>query len=65
MQEDAILVKQTILENKEAFHQLVRKYRASIYTMILSKVRNVDDAQDINSGNLSGSLQGFIFAEKS
>jgi RNA polymerase sigma factor (sigma-70 family) len=47
MQEDAILVKQTILENKEAFHQLVKKYRASIYTMILSKVRNVDDAQDL------------------
>lgn len=47
MQEDAILVKQTILENKEAFHQLVRKYRVSIYTMILSKVRNVDDAQDL------------------
>jgi RNA polymerase sigma factor (sigma-70 family) len=47
MQEDAILVKQTLDGDEQAFHRLIMKYYAKIYALILSWVKNPEDAKDL------------------
>jgi RNA polymerase sigma-70 factor (ECF subfamily) len=47
MQEDAILVNQTLAGDEQAFHRLIVKYQSAIYRLILSYVRNPDDAQEL------------------
>ena len=45
--DDASLVKQTLEGNRQAFDSLVIKYNASIYKLILSYVKNPEDAQEL------------------
>jgi len=47
MQEDALWVKQTLAGDGEAFHRLIIKYYAAIYAVILSRVKNTEDARDL------------------
>jgi len=47
MQEDAILVQKTLEGDEQAFHRLIMKYYAKIYALILSWVKNPEDAKDL------------------
>jgi len=47
MQEDAILVQKTLEGAEQAFHCLIMKYYAKIYALILSWVKNPEDAKDL------------------
>ena len=47
MQKDALLVKQTLAGEHEAFHRLIIFYQSDIYAFILSWVRNPDDAKEL------------------
>ena len=47
MQKDALLVKQTLAGEHEAFHRLIISYQSDIYAFILSWVRNPDDAKEL------------------
>jgi len=47
MQSDANLVKQFLNGNEQAFHRLIVKYQPDIYALILSYVRNPEDAKEL------------------
>jgi RNA polymerase sigma factor (sigma-70 family) len=47
MQEDAILVQKTLDGDEQAFHRLIMKYYNKIYALILSWVKNPEDAKDL------------------
>ncbi|MEK7398021.1 MAG: sigma-70 family RNA polymerase sigma factor [Candidatus Poribacteria bacterium] len=47
MQEDAHLVEQTLVGDEQSFHSLIMKYYPSINALILSKIKNHEDAKDI------------------
>jgi RNA polymerase sigma factor (sigma-70 family) len=47
MQKDALLVKQTLAGEHEAFHRLIISYQSDIYAFILSWVGNPDDAKEL------------------
>jgi len=47
MSEDTLLIQQTLAGDEQAFHRLAVKYQSAIYSLILSYVRNPDDAQEI------------------
>lgn len=47
MQNDALLVRQTLVGDKQAFHQLIVRYQSDIYTFIMSYVKNTDDAKEL------------------
>jgi RNA polymerase sigma-70 factor (ECF subfamily) len=47
MKEDAQWVKQSIAGDERGFHRLIIKYQSAIYRLILSRVKNYDDAQEL------------------
>jgi len=47
MQEDAVLVKQTLSGDEQSFHCLIMKYYTAIYAMITSWVKSPEDAKDL------------------
>ena len=47
MQEDAYWVKQTLEGDGQAFHRLIMKYYTAIYALIMSWVKNTEDAKDL------------------
>jgi DNA-directed RNA polymerase specialized sigma24 family protein len=47
MQKDAFLVQQTLAGEHEAFHRLIILYQADIYALILSDVKNPEDAEEL------------------
>ncbi|MDQ1318234.1 MAG: hypothetical protein QG588_1892, partial [Candidatus Poribacteria bacterium] len=49
MQEDVLLIEQTIAGDETAFCLLVQKYHKPIYARILSVVHNPDDAEEITN----------------
>ena len=49
MQEDVLLVRQTLLGDEKAYHRLFRKYQKPIYAQILSMVQNLADAEELTN----------------
>lgn len=47
MQEDTFWVKQTLNDDGQAFHHLIIKYYPSIHALIMSYVKNHEDAEDL------------------
>jgi RNA polymerase sigma-70 factor (ECF subfamily) len=47
MQEDAVLVKQTLSGDEQSFHCLIMKYYTAIYAIITSWVKSPEDAKDL------------------
>ncbi|HGJ64700.1 TPA: sigma-70 family RNA polymerase sigma factor, partial [bacterium] len=47
MQRDAVLVKQTLAGDEQAFHRLIIFYQADINALVMSYVKNPDDAKEI------------------
>ena len=47
MQRDAFLVQQTLTGDEQAFHRLIIIYQADIYALVMSWVKNPDDAKDL------------------
>lgn len=47
MKEDAQWVKQTIAGDEQGFHRLIIKYQSAIYRLVLFRVENYDDAQEL------------------
>jgi len=50
MENDTLLVKQTLEGDKKAFHHLIEKYQTALYTLILAHVDSHDDAQELAQG---------------
>lgn len=46
-EKDVLLIHQTLLGNKAAFEKLVNKYSPAVYALVLSYVKNADDAEDL------------------
>ncbi|MBC8460387.1 MAG: sigma-70 family RNA polymerase sigma factor, partial [Deltaproteobacteria bacterium] len=49
MQEDVLLVHQTLSGDEKAYHRLFRKYQKAIYARILSMVQNPADAEELTA----------------
>jgi RNA polymerase sigma factor (sigma-70 family) len=47
MQKDAFLVQQTLAGEHEAFHRLIILYQADVYTLVMSWVKNPEDAKEL------------------
>lgn len=47
MHEDALLVRQALLGNESSYCRLIQKYHNSIYALILSIVKNPQDAEEL------------------
>jgi len=47
MQKDALLVQQTLAGDEQAFHRLIIGYQADIYALVMSWVKNPDDAKEL------------------
>jgi len=58
MSEDTLLIQQTLAGDEQAFHHLAVKYQSAIYSLILSYVRNPDDAQEIMQDVFLKAYQG-------
>jgi len=58
MQEDKLLVKQTLAGDEQAFHRLIMKYYAAIYALIMSWVKNPEDAKDLTQEVFLEAYQG-------
>jgi RNA polymerase sigma factor (sigma-70 family) len=64
MQEDTNLVKQTIEGDEKAFHRLIMKYYTAIHALILSWVKNPEDAKDIVQDVFLEAYQGLSSLKK-
>ena len=47
MQKDAFLVQQTLAGEHEAFHRLIILYQANVYALVMSWVKNPEDAKEL------------------
>jgi RNA polymerase sigma-70 factor (ECF subfamily) len=58
MQEDKLLVKQTLSGDEQGFHRLIMKYYTVIYALIMSWVKNPEDAKDLTQEVFLEAYQG-------
>ena len=65
MSEDTLLIQQTLAGDEQAFHRLSAKYQSAIYSLILSYVRNPDDAQEIMQDVFLKAYQGLSSLRRS
>jgi len=65
MSEDTLLIQQTLAGDEQAFHRLAVKYQSAIYSLILSYVRNPDDAQEIMQEVFLKAYQGLSSLRRS
>ena len=65
MSEDTLLIQQTLAGDEQAFHHLAVKYQSAIYSLILSYVRNPDDAQEIMQDVFLKAYQGLSSLRRS
>jgi len=65
MSEDTLLIQQTLAGDEQAFHRLTVKYQSAIYSLILSYVRNPDDAQEIMQDVFLKAYQGLSSLRRS
>lgn len=65
MSEDTLLIQQTLAGDEQAFHRLAVKYQSAIYSLILSYVRNPDDAQEIMQDVFLKAYQGLSSLRRS
>lgn len=49
MEEDVLLVRQTLAGDEKAYHRLMQKYQKPIYAQILSMVQNPADAEELTN----------------
>jgi RNA polymerase sigma factor (sigma-70 family) len=65
MSEDTLLIQQTLAGDEQAFHRLSVKYQSAIYSLILSYVKNPDDAQEIMQDVFLKAYQGLSSLKQS